>query len=303
MKYCLRNRQSAKYLRLADEIKMDYRDYKSLPDLLVDYPTKKIIIKIDYTIEEVDWLALDKSFRLAPKRLIFCISSFEQAELCKKLGMLFYYGFPIQTFQELRFWIDYGVCYVVLGAPLFFRLPVVKKMCPVPIRAIPNVAFMGDLPYENGLHGTYIRPEDVEIYEPYISVFEFEDCDRDKEQGLYRIYAELKEWPGDLSDIITNFKYQGLNRIVYHEFAERRLNCRQRCEEEPNSCHWCQTLMDLADYEIMSALKEQRDRLNKEYQDKNDAAETAAQEAAKKAEEEDAKAEQENTTDIDATTG
>ena len=286
------------YLRKADEIKMDYRDYRSLSDLLVEFPTKKIILKIDYTIQEVDWLELDRVFRIAPKRIIFCISSFEQAELCKKLGMLFYYGFPISTFQELRFWIDYGVCYVLLGAPLFFRLPDVKKMCPVPIRAIPNVAYMGDLPYDNGLHGTYIRPEDVELYEPYISVFEFEDCDNQKEQGLYRIYAEEHEWPGDLSDIITNFKYQGLNRIVYHEFAEKRLNCRQRCEENVNSCHWCQTLMDLADYEIMSALKEQRDRLNKEYQDKNDKVEAERIEREEAA----AKAESEEQLNQDATT-
>ena len=274
MKYCLRNRQSARFLKLANEIKMDYRDYKSLPDLLVDYPLKKIVIKIDYTIQEIDWMELDKSFRLAPKRLIFCISSFEQAELCKKLGMMFYYGFPIQTFQELRFWIDYGVCYVVLGAPLFFRLPDVKKMCDVPIRAIPNVAYMGDLPYDNGLHGTYIRPEDVGVYEPYIDIFEFEDCDNQKEQALYRIYHDEHEWPGDLSDIITNFKYQGLNRIVHHEFAEKRLNCRQRCEENVNACHWCQTLMDLADYELMKALKEQRDRTIEEYKKKNEQAET-----------------------------
>ena len=303
MKYCLRNRQSAKYLRLADEIKMDYRDYKSLPDLLVDYPTKKIVIKIDYTIQEIDWLELDKSFRLAPKRLIFCISSFEQAELCKKLGMLFYYGFPVQTFQELRFWINYGVCYVVLGAPLFFRLPEVKKMCSVSIRAIPNVAYMGDLTYDNGLHGTYIRPEDVEIYEPYISIFEFEDCDNQKEQGLYRIYHDIKEWPGDLSDIITNFKYQGLNRIVYHEFAEKRLNCRQRCEENENSCHWCQTLMDLADYEIMKALKEQQDRLNDEYQQRNDDAEMARQKEEEKLAEQKKQAESESSEEPSATTG
>lgn len=44
MKYCLRNRQIGEYLAKADEIKMEYRDYKSIPNLFEKYPEKPIII-------------------------------------------------------------------------------------------------------------------------------------------------------------------------------------------------------------------------------------------------------------------
>ena len=48
MKFCLRNRQIGEYLKKADEIKMEYRDYKSIPDLFEKYPDKPIIVQIPY---------------------------------------------------------------------------------------------------------------------------------------------------------------------------------------------------------------------------------------------------------------
>ena len=69
-----------------------------------------------------------------------------------------------------------------LDAPLFFDLPnVVKITKKVPIRAVANVANEIKWPDDNGLYGTWIRPENVKDYERYISTIEFEDCDNRKE--------------------------------------------------------------------------------------------------------------------------
>ena len=115
----------------------------------------------------------------------------EDAEICKDLGIKFYCGFPITTYHELRWWIARGVEYVRLGAPLFFDLPnVVRIIGKTPIRAVANVAWYDSDPCDDPKVGTWIRPEDVKLYENYISVIEFEDCDNKKEQALYRIYAE-----------------------------------------------------------------------------------------------------------------
>ena len=51
MKFCLRNRQIEEYLQKADEIKMEYRDYKSIPDLFEKYPLTKQDKKL---LEEYD---------------------------------------------------------------------------------------------------------------------------------------------------------------------------------------------------------------------------------------------------------
>ena len=65
MKYCLRNRQIGEYLAKADEIKMEYRDYKSVPDLFEKYPEKNIIVQIKYS-DDVDFVYHDliKNMRL-----------------------------------------------------------------------------------------------------------------------------------------------------------------------------------------------------------------------------------------------
>jgi hypothetical protein len=80
---------------------------------------------------------------------------------------------------------------VRLGAPLFFDLPNVTRITgQTPIRAVANVAWYDFDPCDDPKVGTWIRPEDIGLYENYISVIEFEDCDNRKEQALYRIYAE-----------------------------------------------------------------------------------------------------------------
>lgn len=256
MKYCLRNRQIGEYLAKADEIKMEYRDYKSIPDLFEKYPEKPIIVQISYQEEEIDWNELELYKRMAPERLICCISTLEQAEICKDLDIKFYCGFPISTFYELRRWLKMGVCYVRLDAPLFFDLPTVAQVIgETPIRAVANVAYESLWSEDDGIHGTWIRPEDVETYEPYISVIEFEDCDNRKEQALYRIYAEQHEWSGEVSMIISNIQTNAVNRMIPPNFAERRIKCKQRCEAN-GACHLCYLHLKLANPTMLREYKE-----------------------------------------------
>ncbi len=52
MKFCLSSRQSKQYLEKADEIKVDFRDRNSIPDLAMDYPNKTIIL-VQYPGDEL----------------------------------------------------------------------------------------------------------------------------------------------------------------------------------------------------------------------------------------------------------
>ena len=65
---------------------------------------------------------------------------------------------------------------------MFFEMDEVKKFG-VPVRAVPNVAHLNDIPTKNGIYGTWIRPEDLELYNDYITYIEFEDCDIKKESA------------------------------------------------------------------------------------------------------------------------
>ena len=56
------------------------------------------------------------------------------------INIAFYYKYQIYTFFELNALKQYGVSYVLIGAPLIFDLKNVAKYG-IPIRAIPNIAY------------------------------------------------------------------------------------------------------------------------------------------------------------------
>lgn len=243
MKFCLNSRQEAAYLSKADEIKVEFRDKDSIPTLIERYPGKDIILMC-YFNEILDWKEIERWNILSRKHFMMCLSSIADAQECKERNIPFYMGYPIKTYYELRALKALGVRYVRLGEPLFFEMDTVRSF-EIPVRAVPNVAYIDGYPREDGVCGTWIRPEDLDVYEEYVETIEFEDADMKKEQAMFRIYAEQKNWPGDLSMIITNLNHVGLNRIIVPNIAEKRLICGQRCQKSSN-CKLCYRALTLA---------------------------------------------------------
>jgi hypothetical protein len=161
----------------------------------------------------------------------------------------FYWGYPVSTYYDLRALKELGAAYVRLDAPLFFEMDEVKKFG-IPVRAVPNIACLGEIPTKNGIYGTWIRPDDVELYEDYIACLEFEDCDIDKEGALYRIYAEQKVWGGPLSMLISNLISDAENHLISQDGTKIRLNCGQKCQKQ-GRCHICERILRLANSETL----------------------------------------------------
>ena len=238
MKVCLSSRQTKEYLKKADEIKVNFRDRKSIPNLILDYPEATIILQKYKSDEEINWVELKNWHTLARGNLILCVADIEDFNKAKTAGIKAYFGWTITDYYTLRAVQQMGVCYIQVGASLFFDLKEVSNFM-IPIRAVPNVAYDDGLYRPNGINGTWIRPEDLEsVYGEYIAAIEFEDCDLKKEQALYRIYINDKKWPGDLGLIISNLNFIGNNAKLGPTLAETRLNCRQKCAENGN-CHFC----------------------------------------------------------------
>lgn len=244
MKFCLSNRQDKEYLMKADQIKVQFRDRKSIPDLIMDYPGKEIILENPKSYE-LEWDELQTWRMLAKDNFVLCLSDPDQLVQAIKLGFKAYFGWTISDYEVLNTVLKMGVCYVRVSGPLFFDLGHVDGK----IRATANIAFEDGLIREDGVAGTYIRPEDVNVYDEYIDVIEFGDCDLKKEQALYRIYAEQKAWPGDLGMLITDLNHVGVNRMVHPHFAQQRISCRQRCQSG-GACRVCYRLLDLANPDL-----------------------------------------------------
>lgn len=253
MRVCLSNRNTIEYLRKADEIKVRFYDYKAVPDYFEDYPDKNIILDLNVEqgfdpSDESIWNELRSFSVLGQGKFICCVEDLFQMEKCKELDIKFYYGYPVNSFYELNALVLCGVCYVRVAPPLSHSLDKVARFN-IPVRAVPNVCYQGYLPHENGIHGQWIRPEDLTLYNKYIDIIEFEDCDRiEKEQALYRIYMEEHEWPGDFDMLYTNFNYKGVNRMLDSDLALRRMTCGQTCEAG-GFCRLCDRYIDLADEE------------------------------------------------------
>ena len=257
MQCCLNSRLPAQILQKADQIKFQYRDHNSIPDYL-EY--KKPII-IDCYDTEINWNQMLVYQKLCRNGFYLCLSKIEDAKNANDLKIDWYWGYSVSTFYEAKGLITLGSKYLKLGAPLFFNLEYFKTLCPkVKIRHTPNVAYSDGLPRPNGVSGTWIRPEDLYLYEDYIDIIEFEDCNRDKESTLYNIYMVQKNWSTDLNLIITNLNHMAINRLIQSDMTKSRLNCRQRCEEG-NRCQVCYRTLKIANPELIeSYVDSQKDK-------------------------------------------
>lgn len=244
MKYCVSGHQSKDVLQKADEIKLEYKDKNGLYNFIDDpeLRKKKFIITIPKETEDIDWIELEVfSSKI---NLVIALENIRYSRGCKDHNLKFYWAYPITTFYELRGLIYLGVSELLLGAPLYFDLERVKYEGK-PIRLVANVCFDGYIPRPNGICGTYVRPEDVPVYEKYVDTLEFDVDDLKKEKALLKVYQEDKNWPGNLNLILTNFGENIDNRAIPDLFGEARTQCRQNCQSG-GRCKLCFTSVQLS---------------------------------------------------------
>lgn len=245
MKTCLSSRCEPRYLKAAQEIKVAWRDRKIIPELTEKYENATVILHFIGANTEINWTEIEDYNNICKQNFICATSCLEEMYYCSQKNIKFYYGYPINTFYELQALKNLGVCYVRLGTGLFFSMEKVKNIG-VPIRIIPNVAYVDGLPRPNGIAGHWVRPEDMLLYQDYVDTIEFEDCSIKKEQALYRIYTSQQGWYGDINDLITNLNYSAANKMLPNNITMERLNCGQKCQINGH-CQICYRAFNLAD--------------------------------------------------------
>ena len=240
MKFCLSNRQPIDILKKADEIKIEMRDFRAIPEYLEKYPNKTLILEMENNIpSDFNWDIIKKYSDILNGNFYCAFSNIQQVNECSNRGIKFYYKYPITSFYELEGLKELGVSYALIGIPLIFNLDKVSEYN-IPLRVVPNIAYEPYIPHKDGVCGQWIRPEDLEKYGKYIDAVEFYHKDLRQETALYHIYAENKSWPGDLKLLIENLNFSCDNILIYDadNFAERRMNCKQKCLEG-RFCTYC----------------------------------------------------------------
>lgn len=258
MKFSLNSRQSAEYLKKADEIKVEYRDRDSLLDLGQNYPDKEFVLINSVSDGIISWKDIQKLSVLTHNHLTLCLSSIDDCLKAKENNIPFYLGFPVSSWYEAQALKELGVSCLVLGAPLFFDMKNVASLH-MPIRLVPNVACLDDIPREDGINGTWIRPENLDEYASYVEdiTVEFLGCNIQKEQAMYRIYAEQKNWPGELDMLIDGLNYSALNRVIDPKITAARLTCHQTCAIPDGACSLCYRVLAMAKKDFIQSYAEQ----------------------------------------------
>ena len=257
MKFSLHLRTaSAPYLRKADEIMVEYRDRKALPDYAKKYPNARFVLEV---LPEVQWeiSEIKDYFILTREKLALCLPDIRdpRVEQLKEAGIPFFWGYTVTTFWELKALIAAGVSEVRIGAPLFFDCGKLQRF-DIPKRAYANIAHEGYFAHVDGVTGTWIRPEDVAAYEDTFTTLEFADCKEHKEEAMFRIYAEQHNWPGRVDMIISNITTEAYNRMIPDQFAEARKNCGQRCVAG-SPCKICHHILHLANPDLIREYKKE----------------------------------------------
>lgn len=221
---------------------MRYEDRERLIDYTEEFPDKDFILCIPKDYEELNW----EMYKAYSEKVNFmlCIDNLKLASECHYYGIKFYWSYPCFTWYELRSLIALEPCYITLNAPLSFELDKIQQATNIPVRLCPNLAYDAYIPRENGIYGTWVRPEDTEVYGAYVDVFEFEAEDLNREAALLHIYKDNKEWPGNLNLLITNLNYNIDNRSIDEDLANKRVKCGQRCMRT-ETCHLCETCFKL----------------------------------------------------------
>lgn len=247
MKYCLSSRQTPEYLRQADEIRVQSRDYKQIYDLFDNYPNATIILnympdseKYEKTVREL--------FALGQNRLILSLFNFEHLQFAQENEIRFMFSQPIQTLETLRTVKKLGACYAILDNYLMHNLHQ-AKIVGIPLRAIPNIAFLDNFSREDGVIGNWIRPENLDDYSIYIDAIEFGHQPQKREQALFRIYSKEKAWEGDLGILVQDLNYIGDNSKLDPEQTKIRMNCGHKCATR-QGCNICYNLLDLSMKEL-----------------------------------------------------
>lgn len=75
----------------------------------------------------------------------------------------------------------------------------------------------------------FVRPEDIDLYEPFVDVCEIWPADDKRTEVLLEIYKNKKEWFGPLNEIISNFDSPIDGKHILPIFGQRRLYCKKRC--------------------------------------------------------------------------
>jgi hypothetical protein len=250
IKYAIKYYKDCRVLNKADEVIIIYdkRDPELIKFLEDKNENQRYIINItSLELDEIkENIEIFKGAYISHPNISFMLKDVKGHCIFKDAGIPFFFDTKIQDTDVLYEYVKLGVSDVYLVNEICFSLRQIAPFCKghqVKIRVFPNIAqkSIG----EKDLKSFFIRPEDIEEYNEYIDICEFEGS-LDRQAVYYEIYTEGK-WAGNLNEIIIGLKTEEPidNSAIIPTFVQPRLGCMKRCNyEKCQSCDIVKTISE-----------------------------------------------------------
>lgn len=258
MKYCIEFAKNFEYIDEIDEIFIQYKsNNEALEKFIEKFKEKRILIKlnfedfnefiddniqIDFFKEIRDKYNINIGFILPAYELDGSIKVFN---ILKENNLPSFFSTMVHSWDMLTGLARMGVSDMYIVEELGFELDKVAAILHeqgIQIRCYPNIAQSAHRDIQD-IKKFFIRPEDVELYEKYIDIFEFYGSNNNL---YYKVYAKEKKWFGKLNEIIFDFDDNLDSRCIVPEFAEVRSRCGKKCMKG-NPCKICEKVEKLSD--------------------------------------------------------
>lgn len=259
MKYCTQYYKNFRYNTNLDEVILNYATYR---DSIIDEIDKwngdqRIIVDIclggDIEIIPTLQMCMKKH-----KEFVIRLDIIQEdmVEKLREVNIPFFYANYAKTLDEVYGMVQRRVSDIYITENLAFNIEKIGTYCKykkVNVRVIPNIAqyrvgFRKEIPDP---YKFFIRPEDTDLYEAYVDVFEIV-APNDRLSVIYEIYRN-KVWDGDLSQLIVGLDNSFPNAGMIPLFGPKRLNCRQECLLE--NCSLCKQAKELAEKFVENKLE------------------------------------------------
>lgn len=248
--------QNFKYLDEVDEITINYRRKDTtLLEFLLKHKEQRVNIYIsdanDFLENNCAKIFSDIKEKYPELNFVLFFSE-KEVELLNKIkehNLKYYFTTYVRDWDSLHHIAKLKPTDIIIVEALCFELKDVSKFLHsqgIDVRCFANVA-QASSESTPALKQFFIRPEDVDFYEPYIDCIEFFGHDLKDHQinTYYKIYKYDKEWYGMLKEIIIGLNSDIDSRFIIPAFPKHRLNCGKRCLKG-RRCQICDAIEEAA---------------------------------------------------------
>lgn len=257
MKYAVAYNPSFRHLNEVDEIIFPEWD-KIKEDISIITnkvkPEQKVIINLDwYGLEAEDAIPYLNKLKQEHSNLLVQIHSKQNdfIQILQDNEINFMFTNICANYESVYGAIEKGAEELYIAEDLGFDLEELQKIrikYNVKFRVFPDVG-QTDQDFKNAIPALtkfWIRPEDTELYENYVDVFEFYTRG-DRLSVIYEIYSK-RQWKGEIGQLITDCDLKIDNTTIAPYFARHRLSCRRKCLVDKGYCNMCFQIENLAEH-------------------------------------------------------